>query len=407
MITEIAQPVRTAVIGAGCRSSQIYQPILSNISQWIDVVAVCDPVKEHADEMAQSLGAKAFYDIHELVKNDEIEAALVISPVDSHHSISVFLSEHKIHNMVETTWCNTLRQAREMIHTAQSNGVLTVVAENFFRFAVDRFSNAVRESGYIGKIHRIFSYNDHTGYHNNSRWIHFAKAYPEWVQSVTHTMPTMPFTAPPARGYNDETYRCRFLAFPDDFMVIDSASNIKGFLGRLCRPGFTEWQGETGTLVHTGVGNWQWETKINRVYEDIHFPTVSPVVYETPGDRFVKAYADTPQGRIEYINPFVPQKTCKHINLPFYGCAIMDELIDFALAVRGVKEFEYSAQDAMMSLVIELACEESAAQQGKRIDIGADMNFDVEAKAEERLRQEYGADPYDVENMLRISYPRK
>ena len=38
-------------------------------------------------------------------------------------------------------------------------------------------------------------------------------------------------------------------------MAIDQAANIKGFLGRHPRPGYAEWQGTRGTLVHRATGH--------------------------------------------------------------------------------------------------------------------------------------------------------
>ena len=91
-----------------------------------------------------------------------MEAALVVTPIPSHHSISVYLSSHGIHNMCETTWCSTIGQAQDMIQTAGKNNVIVRVAENFFRVSIDRFAQKLRDSEYIGRIHRIFSYNEMT-----------------------------------------------------------------------------------------------------------------------------------------------------------------------------------------------------------------------------------------------------
>ena len=66
------------------------------------MVAICDPVKEHADEMSSALGVPCYDDIRTLVADRPMEAAIVITPVESHHSISCYLSAHGIHNLVET-----------------------------------------------------------------------------------------------------------------------------------------------------------------------------------------------------------------------------------------------------------------------------------------------------------------
>ena len=50
-------PLKLALIGAGNRASTIYAPIPPHLKQWAEVVAVCDPVAEHADAMSARLGA--------------------------------------------------------------------------------------------------------------------------------------------------------------------------------------------------------------------------------------------------------------------------------------------------------------------------------------------------------------
>ena len=142
-------------------------------------------------------------------------------------------------------------QAKEMIAVAQKNKVIVRVAENFFRMPIDRFAQTVRDSGYLGRIGRVVSYADHTGYHNDSRWIAFAQCHPEWVQSIDHDMAHPAFYSMPQRRHEKETLKARFFHFPNDMLVMDVGSgHVKGHLGRHPRPGYTEFQGERGTLVY-------------------------------------------------------------------------------------------------------------------------------------------------------------
>ena len=106
------QPLRIALIGAGNRASTVYAPVLPHLGDWLDVVAVCDPVTEHGDALAEQLGAQSFQSIYELLDADLIEGALVVTPVPSHHSISSLLSERGIHHNVETSMAATLRACR-------------------------------------------------------------------------------------------------------------------------------------------------------------------------------------------------------------------------------------------------------------------------------------------------------
>jgi predicted dehydrogenase len=419
------QPLKIALIGAGNRAQTIYQPLWQSLKPWCQPVAVCDPVAENCAALANALGVPAYSDIRQLVKDRPMEAALVVTPVPSHHSLSVFLSSNGIHNHTETTWASMVCQAQEMIAAARQNRVIARVAENFFRMPVDRFAQAVRNHGYLGRIGRIYSYADHTGYHNNSRWIVFAKSHPEWVQCLEHAMTHPAFYSMPQRRHEVETLNARFFHFPNDLLVMDTGSgHVKGHLGRQPRPGYTEWQGERGTLVHRAPGAaWGNEQSELRYVSDARLApaqeaagnlwgggladVITPVVDQAENDCWSGAYADTPQGRIAYASPLRGfAKMGKISGRDWYGVAVMDHLVDFVLAVRGLQPSEFTDEDALMSDMMEIGAHESALQEGRRIKLPITGDLEYDALERARQRKTYGVDPLDVEAMLAVSFPR-
>jgi predicted dehydrogenase len=420
------EPLKLALIGAGNRARTIYLPLWESLAPWCEPVAVCDPVQENADKLAEELDVPAYYDIRELVKDRPMEAALVVTPVPSHHSISVYLSSHGVPNHTETTWASMVCQAREMIEVARENDVIVRVAENFFRMPVDRFAQTVRDDGYLGRIGRIVSYADHTGYHNDSRWIAFARCHPEWVQSLTHDMDHPPFYSQPQRYKERETLKMRYFVFPQDFVVLDIGSgHTKGYLGRHPRPGYTEFQGERGTLVHRAKGHtWgsEMETVLRYVSDEKLAPAqeesgnlhgggvadvITPVVHETEGEVWSAMRANTPRGEIAYENPLLPYIDFGRINhRDWYGVAVMDHVVDFALAVRGLRESEFTDEDALMSDMMEIGARESALLQGRRIKLPVEGELETDELTREKQKEQYGVDPLDVEAMLDVSFPR-
>jgi len=419
------EPLRVAIIGTGTRSQTVYKPLLPVLEPWVKVAAVCDPVKEHADAMADELGVPAYYDIRQLAKDRPMEAAIIITPVPSHHSLSVFMSDNGIHSLCETTWCSMVCQARDMIGRAREKNLVVRVAENFFRFPVDRFSQAVRDSGYLGCIGRIFSYADHTGYHNNSRWIAFAGCRPDWVQCIEHEMAHPAFYSMPQRRHETEALKSRFFHFPNDFVVMDTGSgHVKGHLGRHPRPGYTEWHGERGTMVYRASGAyWGGEQgELRRVSDQKLAPAqvaagnlwgggvadeITPVVMEKKNGQWMSIYADTPTGLIEYVNPNPSCAAVGKIHMNYwYGDAIIGHVIDFALAVRGLKQSEFDEEDAMMSLMMELGARESALNEGRRIRLPLEGDLEADALTRASEREKFGVDPLDVEAMLAVSFPR-
>jgi predicted dehydrogenase len=418
-------PLKLALIGAGNRARTIYQPLWESLKPWCVPAAVCDPVSENGRALAADLGVPYYADIRKLVKDRPMEAALVVTPVPSHHSISVFLSANGISNHIETSWASMVCQAKDMIAAAQKNGVIVRVAENFFRMPIDRFAQTVRAAGYLGRIGRIVSYADHTGYHNNSRWIVFAQCGPEWVQCVEHSMAHPAFYSMPQRRHEQETLNARFFQFPNDLLVMDVGSgHVKGHLGRHPRPGYTEFHGERGTLIHRAPGylpggeqtelRFVSEAKLapaqeaaNNLWGGGYADVVTPVLHDSTGDVWVGMHADTPTGRIEYRNPLMPYiRMGKIADRDWYGVAVMDHVVDFALAVKGLRQSEFTAEDALMSEMMEIGAHESALQEGRRIHLPLEGDLESDALTRETLRKQLGCDPLDVEAMLSVSFPR-
>lgn len=435
MLPYLKEPVRLALIGAGHRSHTIYKPLFDDLKPWIDLVAICDPVKEHADDLASALGAKAYYDVWDLVKEGLVEAAVVVVPIPLHHAYSVYLSQHKIHNMIETTWCNTLAQARDMVTKAAENGVITGVCENFYRYPIDRFAQTLKKHGYIGDIKRIFSYDDHTGYHSNSRWLVFAQEQPEWISAMDHCMNVVPYYESKERYWDHETFRSRFISFPSGLMVIDQAANIKGMLGRHVRPGYTEWHGTRGALVQQGG---RYEAPHYRIYDNNHRMEVGTGVHSewtaeirccdyenslafTDDIRPAKANvisrveryyneqgayagirAAIPGGWIDYANPIVMQNSGDHY-FKEYGVCVAGHLVDFALRIRGLKECEFDEQKALMSMMMEAAARESVLKNGARISLPLTTDLESDEIQFQQLKESLGVNPMDVEAMLAVT----
>ena len=416
------KPVAIALVGTGNRSQAIYQPLLPALREWVEVVACVDPVRENCDQAAAAFGARAYYDVRAMVADGIAEAALVVTPVPSHYAYSVYLSDRGIHNQCETTWCSLLAQAREMIRVARANDVVVRVAENFFRFACDRFAQTLKDHGAIGRIGRIFSYADHTGYHNNSRWVRFF-GHPMWVQAIGHSMETPSFRSMPHRFHSGEHFKAHYFGFAGGEMVADQYANGKGFLGRHPRPGYTEWQGERGTLIYRataparGTGGFTPATMQLRRCSDAGVDAehgvpviqsiadeVVDVVSEDDGHSWTRSYANTSAGRVEYVNPF---RSDAYVQArKDYGASLMSHIADFALDVRGVQKGEFDEEDALMSLAMSLACTLSESEEGRRIALPLVDEDAADAPARQSLQSEYGIDPMDVEGMMSVNYAR-
>ncbi len=125
------------------------------------------------------------------------------------------------------------------------------------------------------------------------------------------------------------------------------------------------------------------------------------------GDVWTGLHADTPTGRIAYESPLRTHVRCGKVNNnDWYGVAVMDHVVDFALAVRGLRASEFTDTDALMSDMMEVGAHESNLQQGRRIALPLEGDLESDALTREQQRKQFGVDPLDVDAMLSVSFPR-
>lgn len=406
----LAEPLSVALIGTGNRSKTTYRPLFDYLKPWVKIVAVCDPVRESADEFAESIGAPAFYDLKTLIASRPMEAAFVVSPIPSHHSICCALLSHGIHANVETSMCSLLIQAREMVRAARDGGAILRIAENFFRFPFDRMMKLIADDGFVGAVKRLTCWHDHTGYHNNSRWIRFFESHPVAVQAISHDMPTVGHYQLAHRYHESERYRAHFFWFPDDALVIDHAGNIKSMLGRYPRPGYTELAGARGAIVQQAAAGWHGQGEVRYCSDEAlanggRHDLAYPIVHLGDGRDWLSSHVDLPTGRVEYVNPHRLGASAYH-RRNYYSAAVISHIVDFAETVRGLRESEYSDEDALMAMMMEVATRESALQDGCRLSLPLDDDLESETRIRAEETQRYGVDPLDIDGMLAISYPR-
>ena len=143
------EALNVAIIGSGNRTKKVYYPLFGSLKEYINIVAVCDPNEKSCKELSLKLNAKPYFSIKKLVNDKIIDAALLICPIDLHYALSCYLSENKIHQLIETSMCSTLERSRLMVEKANENKVIIRIAENFFRFPFDRIAKdfSIRVSG--------------------------------------------------------------------------------------------------------------------------------------------------------------------------------------------------------------------------------------------------------------------
>ena len=92
-----------------------------------NLVAVCDVVKERADAAAEKFGVKAYYDLEELLKHEDVDIVDVTTGGYEngswHYEPAMIAMEHGKHTLVEKPLSNDVGEAREMVKKAAEKKV--------------------------------------------------------------------------------------------------------------------------------------------------------------------------------------------------------------------------------------------------------------------------------------------
>lgn len=143
----------------GRRHLRGYEALLRAAGAKVDLVAVCDPRREAAEDAAdlaeQLLGARpaVFVGHEQLIASGAVEAVDVVTDPSTHHQIVVPALDAGLHVICEKPLGVTVRACRAMVDAAVRSGAVLATAENYRRDPPNRLARAVISSGLLGEVH--------------------------------------------------------------------------------------------------------------------------------------------------------------------------------------------------------------------------------------------------------------
>ena len=141
-----------------------------------ELVAVCDVVRKRADDAAEKYGAKAYYDLKEMLKNEELDIVDVctggLENGSWHFEPVMSAIDMGKHVLVEKPISNDINEARQMVDAASKKGVyLGCNLNHYFTPTADRAMEYMK-NGRIGEtvycLHKMGFNGGEFGY-NRSR----------------------------------------------------------------------------------------------------------------------------------------------------------------------------------------------------------------------------------------------
>jgi predicted dehydrogenase len=141
--------VRLGVVGAG-NIAQLNVPGYV-AHERCDVVAICDPRKEKAEEAARRWEIPTVYTaLDDLLADDEIDAVEILTPTYLHHDHVIAAARAGKHVSCQKPMANSVGEAREMLAACRSAGVTFRVSECAFHYPPLVRAKELVRSGAIG-----------------------------------------------------------------------------------------------------------------------------------------------------------------------------------------------------------------------------------------------------------------
>ncbi len=160
--------INFAIVGCG----RIAQRHAEHIHNKGILVAVCDVVKERADELAAKYDAKAYYAIEDLLLNEKgIDVVAVCTPNGLHAAHSIAALRSGFHVICEKPMALNVNDCGQMIQAAeQANKRLFAIKQNRYNPPVQAVKKLIDE-GRLGKLYSIqlsCFWNRNNDYYKNS-----------------------------------------------------------------------------------------------------------------------------------------------------------------------------------------------------------------------------------------------
>lgn len=156
------EKLRIAVIGCGSIAKNRHLMEYENNAN-VEIVAVCDLVKERAQATAERYQAKAYTDYKELLAQEDVDAVSVCLPNYLHAPVSIAALNAGCHVLCEKPMATSKEEAEGMITAAEKANKKLMIAHNQRFVTSHQKARKLIASGEVGKIYSFRTTFGHGG----------------------------------------------------------------------------------------------------------------------------------------------------------------------------------------------------------------------------------------------------
>ena len=142
--------IKIGFVGVGCISG-IYLKNLTNLFKEVEIIGVCDLIRERAEAAVEKYNIPKLYnDMYELFNDPEVDIVLNITRPYEHYEVTKQALLHGKHVYSEKPLSPDLGEARELVALAEEKGLMLGGAPDTFMGAGIQTCRHLIDSGFIG-----------------------------------------------------------------------------------------------------------------------------------------------------------------------------------------------------------------------------------------------------------------
>jgi len=138
-----------------------------------ELVAVSDKISEAMVPYVKNYGVKAYEDLDEMLRRDDIDVVSLCTPTGLHAPLAIKIANAKKHIILEKPIAMNLEDTDKIIEACNRNKVkLSIVHPNRFRPVVKKLKKILKQNqlGKISHANAIVNWNRNQEYYDQSSW---------------------------------------------------------------------------------------------------------------------------------------------------------------------------------------------------------------------------------------------
>jgi UDP-N-acetyl-2-amino-2-deoxyglucuronate dehydrogenase len=170
-VRKIENKIKFGLVGCGMISKKHAEAIKEFPEA--ELVAVCDVIKERADNLAEKYNCKAYYNFDEMLKNGEIDVISLATPSGLHSDMSIKSLKINKHVLCEKPMALNTEDTKKIIEAEKnSEGKFFLIKQNKYNPPIIAMKNAVynKKLGELMMINSNVYWNRDENYYNSAKW---------------------------------------------------------------------------------------------------------------------------------------------------------------------------------------------------------------------------------------------